>query len=236
MDAQGKPQGPLVLASLKDADGFRKLLDEQLNGLTANEKNGPRVVIVTDLNSPVEPPTGPNHEVFVWIQNDLLVASPRLQQLQEVAVRVQSGASSGFQATKFHQRIADVYSEGAGLLVAADLEKIIATQIEEKTSLGQNKQQIEGLKQLGVTNLKYFGAEQKDVQEKTLSRAVLGFNESSKGITSWLAAPGPMGSLTISPDANVAAAFVVKQPSALVEDILVYRNLATDFGEQFKEG
>jgi len=38
---QGKPQGPLVLASLKDADGFRKLLDEQLNGLTANERTAP---------------------------------------------------------------------------------------------------------------------------------------------------------------------------------------------------
>ncbi len=237
MDAQGKPQGPLVLASLKDADGFRKLLDEQLNGLTANEKNGPRVVIVTDLNSTAEPSAGSNHEVFVWIHNDLLVASPRLQQLQEVAVRVQSGASSGFQSTQFHQRIADVYSEGAGLLVAADLEKIIATQIEEKTSLGQNKQQIEGLKQLGVTNLKYFVAEQKDVQEKTLSRAVLGFNESNKGITSWLAAPGPMGSLDyISPDANVAAAFVVKQPSALVDDILGFiETAAPDFGKHLKQ-
>jgi len=33
-------------------------------------------------------------------------------------------------------------------------------------------------------------------------------------MASWLAAPGPMGALEfISPDANVVAAFVVKEPS-----------------------
>ena len=38
---------------------------------------------------------------------------------------------------------------------------------------------------------------------------------------SWLAAPGPMGALQfISPDANVVAAFVVKNPAALVDDLL----------------
>ncbi|MGH9939345.1 MAG: hypothetical protein ACREAM_24145, partial [Blastocatellia bacterium] len=40
-------------------------------------------------------------------------------------------------------------------------------------------------------------------------------------ITSWLAAPGPMGALEfISPDASLVAAFVVKEPTALVDDLL----------------
>jgi Protein of unknown function (DUF3352) len=47
------------------------------------------------------------------------------------------------------------------------------------------------------------------------------YKENQRGITSWLAQPGPMGSLEfISPDANVVAAFVVKDPSALVDDLL----------------
>ena len=42
-----------------------------------------------------------------------------------------------------------------------------------------------------------------------------------RGIPSWLADPGPMGSLEyISPDANVVAGFVVRDPVKLVDDLL----------------
>ncbi|MDQ3220400.1 MAG: DUF3352 domain-containing protein, partial [Acidobacteriota bacterium] len=75
--------------------------------------------------------------------------------------------------------------------------------------------------QLGVMNLRHFVVEQKEVEGKTLSRAALTFNEANRGIASWLAAPGPMGALDfISPNANVATAFVVKEPALLVDDLL----------------
>src|SRR5262249_9117012 len=77
------------------------------------------------------------------------------------------------------------------------------------------------MKQLGIMDLKHFIVEVKDEQGKPSNRAVLSFNPSDHGIASWLAAPGPMGALQfISPDANVVAAFVVKNPSALVDDLL----------------
>ena len=47
------------------------------------------------------------------------------------------------------------------------------------------------------------------------------FSEANRGIASWLAAPGSMGALDfISPNANVATAFVVKEPALLVDDLL----------------
>jgi hypothetical protein len=50
---------------------------------------------------------------------------------------------------------------------------------------------------------------------------MVSFKENQHGLTSWLAQPGPMGALDfISPDANVVAAFVVKEPAALVDDML----------------
>jgi len=59
------------------------------------------------------------------------------------------------------------------------------------------------------------------VNGKTLSQAALTFSEANKGIASWLAAPGSMGALDfISPNANVVAAFVVKEPTLLVDDLL----------------
>src|SRR5206468_11683072 len=61
----------------------------------------------------------------------------------------------------------------------------------------------------------------KDTEGKTHTRAVLSFNDPQRGIPSWLAAPAPMGSLEyISPDANVVAGFVVKDPKRLVDDLL----------------
>jgi hypothetical protein len=69
--------------------------------------------------------------------------------------------------------------------------------------------------------MKHFVVEQKEVRAKTQSRAVLSFSEPRRGVTSWLAAPGPMGALEfVSPNANVAAAFVVKEPALLVDDLL----------------
>jgi len=77
------------------------------------------------------------------------------------------------------------------------------------------------LEQLGILNLKYFVLDQKNSAGKTHTQATVSFNESQKGIPSWLAAPGPMGSLEyISPDANVVAGFVVKDPVKLVDDLL----------------
>jgi hypothetical protein len=74
---------------------------------------------------------------------------------------------------------------------------------------------------LGITNLKYFIAEMKEDQGKSFNRATLSFSDTSHGMASWLAAPGPMGALEfISPDANVVAAFVVKEPVALVDDLM----------------
>jgi len=145
----------------------------------------------------------------------VLVASPKLDQLKRVA----NGASN-FSATPLYARIASVYRDGAGLVVAADLEKIIAhTRGLRRIAVGDSHEQA--LNQLGVFNLKSFVLDQKDSDGKTHTRAVLSYNPTDHGITTWLAAPSAMGSLEyISPDANLVGGFVVKNPTALVDDLL----------------
>ena len=77
------------------------------------------------------------------------------------------------------------------------------------------------MNQLGILSVKYFVLDQKDTNGKTHTQASLSFSDAQRGIPSWLAAPGPMGSLEyISPDANVVAGFVVKNPVSLVDDLL----------------
>src|SRR5687767_14116708 len=121
-------------------------------------------------------------------------------------------------------------------VVAADLEKIVAQAVRQNNT-PEEQRHIEGFKQLGIMNLRHFVAEQKDLQGRTLSRAALTFNEPNRGIASWLAAPGAMGALDfISPNANVAAAFVVKEPALLADDLLGFlETVQPDIRRQMQE-
>ena len=223
MNEQGRPDGPLVLGELKNAAGFRSFLEQQIEQFTAESKNGPAIRIIADplATSTQEGVEKASQEIFIWIRDDFFAASPKLQQLRHLAATLKTPGTNRFVGTSFYTRLAEIYREGAGLIVAADLEKIIPRAIAEKNDSAGGEQRMEAYRQLGILNLKHFVIEEKAREEKMQSRAVLTFNEPRRGIASWLAAPGPMGALEfISPDANVATAFVVKEPVALVDDLL----------------
>lgn len=237
MDAKGEPSGVLVLGEVKDAGNFRTYLDGQLAHLAKESGNVPNVRIIDDpltatvTNAPLSTTTAkPNSaseknattksEVFVWIHDDIFAASPQIESLRGLATTLSQPEANRFANSPFHQRINDIYKDGAGIVVAADLEKIVAQTVGKENTPDAERRQA-GLKQLGVMNLRDFVVEQKQVGGKTLSRAALTFNEANRGIASWLAAPGSMGALDfISPNANVATVFVVKKPELLVDDLL----------------
>ncbi|HJZ81768.1 MAG TPA: FecR domain-containing protein, partial [Pyrinomonadaceae bacterium] len=212
MNDQGQPSEPIVLAQLKNPGGFRAFFDSEIQKLNSSGK-APQVQWVDDPRN-AQAATG-DHQLYVWISGDILVASPKLEQLQTIAK-----GGSGFSATPFYSRIAQVYSEGAGIVLAADLEKIIAhTRGVRRIAVGDQHEQA--ISQLGLLNMKSFVLDQKDADGKTHTRAVLSYTQADHGVTAWLAQPAPMGSLEyISPDANLVAGFVIKNPSAVVDDLL----------------
>jgi hypothetical protein len=215
MDDQGNPVGPTVLAELKDPADFRAFFNNEIKKLTVQAKGAPNVQWIDDPST-AAPSTTSEKQVYLWIAGDVLVAGPKLDQLQAIAKRTQGSFSS----SAFYSRIAGVYHEGAGLVLAADLERIIEhTKGLRRVTVGEQKEQA--LNQLGVFNLKSFVVDQKDTDGKTHTRAVLSYTEASHGITSWLAQPSAMGSLEyISPEANLVGGFVVKNPTSLVDDLL----------------
>jgi hypothetical protein len=232
MDAKGEPNGILVLGEVKDPASFRTYLAGQVTRLAQESGDMPNVRIIDDpMTAKVantsasrtissEKKASGQPELFVWINNDIFAASPQIESLRGFAATLQAPTANRFVTSSFHQRISDVYTDGAGLLVAADLEKIVGKVVDKEVGADADRHR-EGLKQLGVMNLRDFVVEQKEVNGRTLSQAALTFSESNRGIASWLAAPGPMGALDfISPDANVATAFVVKEPALLVDDLL----------------
>lgn len=241
MDAKGEPSGILVLGSVKDPASFRTYLDGQLARFAKENGDMPNVRIIDDpmTATPAAKPAAKadaagdkkavkKDELFVWISNDIFAASPQIESLRGFATRLNQPevrtqtASTMDWSFPFRERIKDVYNDGAGLVVAADLHRIITQAVAKDTS-PESERHIGGLKQLGIMNLRHFVAEQKDVNGKTLSQAALTFSEANKGIASWLAAPGSMGALEfISPNANVAAAFVVKEPALLADDLFAF--------------
>lgn len=231
MDTKGEPSGILVLGSVKDAAGFRTYVDGQLARFAKENGDMPNVRIIDDpMTATVSAKPAvkadangekkaASKELYVWINNDVFAASPQIETLRGFATTLKSPESNKFVNSSFRQRIGDVYNSGAGLVVAADLERIIAQAVAKDKS-PEAERHVGGLKQLGIMNLRHFVAEQKDVNGRTLSQAALTFSEANKGIASWLAAPGSMGALEfISPNANVAAAFVVKEPALLADDL-----------------
>jgi len=217
---KGDPDGPLVLTTLKDAAGFRSYVEGQLSTMSTSSKKGPSIRFIDDPSTVMktESMTGaatPASDLFIWINGDVLAASPKLDFLQHVQTSMKTASAGQYADGSFKSRIAELYHDGAGFVIAADLQRFIAQ------SKGSDVKTNTALDRLGITNLKYFIAEMKEDQGKSFNRAVLSFSDSSHGIASWLAAPGPMGALQfISPDANIVAAFVVKEPVALVDDLM----------------
>jgi hypothetical protein len=239
MNEKGEPDNIMVLGELKNSAGFRPYVEQQIKAINLLAKNGPKVRIIDDpLNTVAAAaptaPTGdakaqPPAELLIWIQNDFFAAAPKLEQLQRLQATIASPGANPFVGTPFYARINELYQEGAGLVVAADLEKIIARAVRDGDRSPEEAARIEGYRKLGLLDLRHFIVEQREKDGKTQSRASLIFNEAQQhGIASWLAAPGPMGSLQyVSPDANVVTAFVVKEPTALVDDLLGFVETAS---------
>jgi hypothetical protein len=254
-NAQGQPDAFLVLGELKNAQGFRPFVEKQLGDLKATGKGAPNVRIIDDPNAvaattPAAANAAPtvagkktvanklnSNELYIWIRDDFFAASPKIEQLKGLQATLNAPGTNRFVGTPFYARIADVYKEGAGLIVAADLEKVIAQATSNAGKEPDGQKQLELFRQAGLFNLKHFVVEQKEVKTKTQSRAVLTFNEPRRGIASWLAAPGPMGALKfISPDAHIATAFVVKEPTLLVDDLLGFMETASpDLRKRLRE-
>lgn len=201
--AHGDGDEPVILAEVTNEASFRAVLEQENAHLG---KDAIHIVV-----NPADIPTGPGHSdgLYAWIGNGLFVASPSGSGLAH-AVALANGETNPFTASTFHARIAQEYQDGAGWLFAADLAGFLsedAPDAEEEA--------------LGVRDLQHFIVNRQEVDGRADTRAALTFSQQRRGIASWLAAPAPMGALTfISPDANVAAAFIVKQPVNLLDDLL----------------
>jgi len=176
MNQKGEPNGVLVLGEVKNGASFRTYLDGQLERFAKESNNALNVRIIDDpLTTNVTIPTATltsvttneqatgapvkksnaKSELYVWIHNDIFAASPQIERLRGLATTLNAPGTNRFAGSAFHQRINDIYRDGAGLVVAADLEKLVAQVVSKDNKPGADRRH-EGFRQLGVMNLRHL--------------------------------------------------------------------------------
>ena len=185
--------------------GLRAVLERELAAVGAGDDF--QLLDRAGLNAATPPAKQP--EGVILVDDALVALAPSAGDLR----RVLSGG--GLAGTAFGQRLADSYRDGAGLLFAADLGAIAAT-----ASAADVKAQAV-MQQLGASDARYLVVEQEMLDDSTQNRATVSFAGPRTGVASWLAAPAPMGALDfVTPGASFAAAFVVKEPAQVLDDLL----------------
>jgi hypothetical protein len=173
--------------------------------------------IVNSATGATAPAAG---QLFVDLENNVVVASPDLTALQSVEATVTAGTPSAFVQTPFFGRISQSYTAGAGYLLAADMEQISPKSVTTATG-----------PLAGLNNVQYLVLERRDGPGGTETRASLSFIGNRQGIASWLGSPGPIGSVGfVSPDANFAVAFVMKSPLTVATELV---NFASQGNPEF---
>jgi FecR protein/Putative zinc-finger len=182
--------GEIVLAGFKGQDG-----KPQAPVFLAETKREGFAGFMAQLKAPLH----------VETRNGLVAFGPEKDSVTAMAAALDAPAG-GFAGTPFYSRIEESYRDGAGILIAADLQAI-----------GAGKE---------IGGVRYFIGEEKQINGQMEARASIGFDGPRTGIASWLAAPAPMGTLEyVSPDATIVTAFVVKNPAVILDEIGTVRGL-----------
>jgi ferric-dicitrate binding protein FerR (iron transport regulator) len=222
------PGLPVLLAEAAQEPELRATLQQEVAAI--NQRQGKTALVLLDQLPDPSRPSGP---LLLWVGQGLLIASPSAAQIGAVAANLQAGAANPFAASSFHARLAQAYADGAGWLFGADLGRLMAQKRAGKQGTGQPPVAT------GLFDLEHFVIERHDAAAAaagsgkqaapagsgdglgTETRAALTFSQQRRGVAAWLAAPAPMGSLGFfSGDANLVAAFVVKSPVELLDELL----------------
>lgn len=198
---------PVIFARVRQP-GLDAFLQTETKRLGANSSQS-QLQIVRDPWSLTTPAGRP---LLVYLNNDLMIASEDRAQLQFAASLSKQNAQSQFVGTQFYQQIAGSYEQGVEWLFSADMEQIVAQNVQSDSSHHELPP--------GMGDVKYLMMGHRDLAGKSESHADLTFSSERQGVASWLAAPASMGSLEfVSPEASMVTSAVIKNPRSIMEEI-----------------
>jgi hypothetical protein len=198
---------PVVLAKVRQG-GLEAFLQKEGRKLSSDSSQTALQVV----HDPWSVAPAANHPLLVYVSNDMLIASPDVAELQRIAMRVKQGSAGAFSETPFYQQIARSYQQGAEYLFCADMEQIMAQNVQT----GSKGHDLPP----GIGDVRYLTMEHREIAGKPESRADLMFASQRQGVASWLEAPASMGSLEfVSPNASMVTSAVIKNPRSIMEEV-----------------
>ncbi|MCH7780589.1 MAG: hypothetical protein IH848_07060, partial [Acidobacteria bacterium] len=190
---------PIIMAELRDAAAFSAMVQADF------EEHGIDIMLV-EGDLPAVLPATDGSQMILWNRGDILVAADGMEPLAAFAAGLDAGRSA-FHGSDFHTTLDQLYRDGAGWIIAADLSTLIPDDEQE-------------LEMLGLADLQHIIGERKVKGDQTENRLVVTFDAPRKGLASWLAEPAPMGSLDfVSGNASFAAAFLMREPALVVAEL-----------------
>ena len=203
-----KYSAPVVLARVQQP-GLDVFLGNEMKRLGTDGKPAALQIVL----DPSTATPSPGRPFLVYLNNDFLVASPDIGELQRTVARLQESGASAFTGTPLYKQVIRSYQQGAGWLFCADMEQIIAQNVPDGN--GSSKQLPPG-----IGDVRYLMMERREVGGKTENRAALTFASERHGMASWLAAPASMSGLEfISPDASMVNSLIIKNPRSIVQEL-----------------
>lgn len=202
---------PIVLAEARRPE-LRGFLEQQFS--TMRVAGGAAPTLLGDPRSArmERSPAGP---MLVMVHGNVVALGSQAVMLARVAALADAGGRGGFLQTPFWTRISQSYQSGAGWIFAANMEQIVAGRVPPSQNVKNP------VHMAGMDNVHYLVIERKQNLGRTENSAALSFSGERRGLASWLAAPGPMGTLDfVSPDASFSGSFVVKNPGTLLQELL----------------
>ena len=198
---------PVILAKVRQG-GLEDFLQKEGRKLSSE----PSQVALQVVADPWSVAPMKNHPLLVYINNGLMIASPDVAELQRAAMRAKEGGASAFTGTPFYQQIARSYEQGAEYIFCADMEQIVAQNVQS-SSKGHELPP-------GIGDVRYLTMGYREVAGKPESRADLMFASQRHGVASWLESPASMGSLEfVSPNASMVTSAVIKNPRNIMEEV-----------------
>ncbi len=205
----------LILAEVRKP-GLKIFLQQMSKELAGKSQTPVRVLDLAELAAANDAQGEQN--LVILVRPDFVIAALDLRSLRSFNTRLDRN-SREFASTPFGQRLMQAYEGGTTAVAGADVQTILQ---QLPTSTDQNEKLF---RRSGFADMKYLIWEHKSVDSQAASQMELTFTGPRKGIASWLAAPGPLGSLDfVSPKAVMATAVLLKNPAEIFDDI---RDLAT---------
>ncbi len=235
-DMSGYLGDEVVLVGRKDTTGpaFAIVADVRRDGLEeylrtqiapGSSTNGVTVLNEQSLAT-AEVPSKSAHGEYALVRGHEVVFSSSIVTLRELNRQLSAGPGS-FVSGDFGREITAAYQRGAGIILAADLQQMGA----KKPLAADATSPVYGAAP------RFLMVEHRELNGEPENHLSLQFAGPRQGISSWLAAPAPIGSLSfVSPNASIAVALLSKDPKAIADDLLLMMKAGPDVADLTSQG